>query len=83
LRTTGGLTSFFSGSRLPSDTDSTFSRPETRARHEPATDNGVPSGYVVEESLSVDNMFIFALLFWHFAVPLQRFAVMGSEVVDH
>jgi tellurite resistance protein TerC len=27
------------------------------------------AGYVVEESLSVDNMFVFALIFRHFAIP--------------
>ena len=29
------------------------------------------AGYVVEESLSVDNMFVFALIFRHFAIPAR------------
>ncbi len=30
------------------------------------------TGYVIEKSLSVDNVFVFALLFSYFAVPLQN-----------
>jgi len=29
------------------------------------------AGYVVEESLSIDNMFVFALVFRHFGVPMR------------
>jgi tellurite resistance protein TerC len=45
------------------------------------------TGYLVEQSLSVDNMFVFVMLFAHFAVPpdLQRrvllFGVAGAIVM--
>lgn len=29
------------------------------------------TGYLIEKSLSVDNIFVFVLIFTHFAVPLQ------------
>ncbi len=44
------------------------------------------AGYVVEESLSVDNMFVFALVFRYFAVPPQYqhkvlfYGVLGAMV---
>ena len=44
------------------------------------------TGYVVEESLSIDNMFVFALLFRYFAVPPQYqhkvlfYGVLGAIV---
>lgn len=44
------------------------------------------TGYVVEESLSIDNMFVFALLFRYFAVPAEHqhrilfFGVLGAIV---
>src|SRR5690348_968203 len=44
------------------------------------------AGYVVEESLSVDNMFVFALIFRHFGIPgrLQHrvlfFGVLGAMI---
>jgi tellurite resistance protein TerC len=44
------------------------------------------AGYVVEESLSIDNMFVFALVFRYFAVPLQYqhrvlfYGVLGAMV---
>jgi len=44
------------------------------------------AGYVVEESLSVDNMFVFALIFRHFAVPSKYqhrvlfYGVLGAMV---
>lgn len=43
------------------------------ARHSPAIGRQVSleflAGYIVEESLSIDNMFVFALVFRYFAVP--------------
>jgi tellurite resistance protein TerC len=43
------------------------------ARHSPAIGRQVSleflTGYIVEESLSIDNMFVFALVFRYFAVP--------------
>ena len=46
----------------------------TAARHSPGVGRQLSleflAGYVVEESLSVDNMFVFALVFRYFAVPL-------------
>ena len=45
------------------------------ARYSPAVGRQVSleflAGYVVEESLSIDNMFVFALVFRYFAVPLR------------
>ena len=44
------------------------------------------AGYVVEESLSIDNMFVFALIFRHFAIPAQYqhkvlfYGVLGAMV---
>ncbi|MCU1235429.1 MAG: Integral rane protein TerC family [Candidatus Solibacter sp.] len=44
------------------------------------------AGYVVEESLSVDNMFVFALVFRYFAVPMHLqhrvlfYGVLGAMV---
>ena len=44
------------------------------------------AGYIVEESLSVDNMFVFALVFRHFDVPARYqhrvlfFGVLGAMV---
>ena len=44
------------------------------------------AGYVVEESLSVDNMFVFVLIFRHFAIPLRYqhkvlfYGVLGAMV---
>ena len=44
------------------------------------------AGYIVEESLSVDNMFVFALIFRHFAVPARYqhkvlfYGVLGAMV---
>ena len=44
------------------------------------------AGYVVEESLSVDNMFVFALIFRHFAIPAKDqhralfYGVLGAMV---
>jgi tellurite resistance protein TerC len=44
------------------------------------------TGYVVEESLSIDNMFVFALLFRYFAVPAEYqhkvlfYGVLGAIV---
>ena len=47
----------------------------TAARHSPEVGRQLSleflAGYVVEESLSVDNMFVFALVFRYFAVPLR------------
>jgi tellurite resistance protein TerC len=47
----------------------------TAARHSPEVGRQLSleflTGYVVEESLSVDNMFVFALVFRYFAVPLR------------
>jgi len=45
------------------------------------------AGYVVEESLSVDNMFIFAILFSHFSVPMMyqprilKWGILGAVVM--
>lgn len=45
------------------------------------------TGYVIEESLSVDNMFVFLLIFGHFSVPLQYqrkvllYGVLGAIVM--
>ncbi len=60
------------------------------SRHSPGIGRQVSleflAGYVVEESLSIDNMFVFALVFRHFAVPshLQHrvlfYGVMGAMV---
>ena len=45
------------------------------ARHSPAVGRQLSleflAGYVVEESLSVDNMFVFVLVFRYFAVPIR------------
>jgi tellurite resistance protein TerC len=44
------------------------------------------AGYIVEESLSVDNMFVFALIFRHFAIPARYqhkvlfYGVLGAMV---
>jgi tellurite resistance protein TerC len=44
------------------------------------------AGYIVEESLSVDNMFVFALIFRHFAIPARYqhkvlfYGVLGALV---
>ena len=44
------------------------------------------AGYVVEESLSIDNMFVFALIFRYFAVPMRYqhkvlfYGVLGAMV---
>ena len=60
------------------------------ARHSPAIGRQLSleflAGYVVEESLSVDNMFVFALVFRYFAVPSRFqhrvlfYGVMGAMV---
>src|SRR3954470_21676017 len=60
------------------------------ARYSPAIGRQVSleflAGYVVEESLSVDNMFVFALVFRYFAVPPQYqhkvlfYGVLGAMV---
>ncbi|MES2047092.1 MAG: TerC family protein [Pseudomonadota bacterium] len=45
------------------------------------------TGYVIEESLSIDNMFVFLLIFGHFSVPLQYqrkvllYGVLGAIVL--
>lgn len=45
------------------------------------------TGYVIEESLSVDNMFVFLLIFGHFNVPVQYqrkvllYGVLGAIVM--
>lgn len=45
------------------------------------------TGYLIEQSLSIDNMFVFAMIFGHFAVPaeLQRrvllYGVLGAIVM--
>jgi tellurite resistance protein TerC len=45
------------------------------------------AGYVIEKSLSVDNVFVFLLIFSHFAVPLQYqrkvllYGVLGAIVM--
>lgn len=45
------------------------------------------TGYVIEESLSIDNMFVFLLIFSHFSVPLQYqrkvllYGVLGAIVL--
>ncbi|MDY7539516.1 TerC family protein [Undibacterium sp. 5I1] len=45
------------------------------------------AGYVIEKSLSVDNVFVFLLIFGHFAVPLQYqrkvllYGVLGAIVM--
>ena len=45
------------------------------ARHSPGAGRQMGleflTGYVVEESLSIDNMFVFALVFRYFAVPFR------------
>src|SRR5947209_7037054 len=44
------------------------------------------AGYIVEESLSIDNMFVFALIFRHFAIPARYqhkvlfYGVLGAMV---
>ncbi|MEO8595897.1 MAG: TerC family protein [Candidatus Solibacter sp.] len=44
------------------------------------------AGYVVEESLSIDNMFVFALIFRYFAVPMRYqhkvlfYGVLGAMI---
>jgi tellurite resistance protein TerC len=44
------------------------------------------AGYIVEESLSIDNMFVFALIFRHFAIPAKYqhkvlfYGVLGAMV---
>ncbi len=47
----------------------------TAARHSPELGRQLSleflAGYVVEESLSVDNMFVFVLVFRYFAVPMR------------
>jgi tellurite resistance protein TerC len=60
------------------------------ARHSPAVGRQLSleflAGYVVEESLSVDNMFVFALVFRYFAVPLRYqhrvlfYGVLGAMI---
>jgi tellurite resistance protein TerC len=60
------------------------------ARHSPAIGRQLSleflAGYVVEESLSVDNMFVFALVFRYFAVPLRYqhkvlfYGVLGAMI---
>ena len=62
----------------------------TAARHSPAIGRQLSleflAGYVVEESLSVDNMFVFVLVFRYFAVPLRYqhkvlfYGVVGAMV---
>ena len=62
----------------------------TAARHSPAIGRQLSleflAGYVVEESLSVDNMFVFVLVFRYFAVPLRYqhkvlfYGVLGAMV---
>jgi tellurite resistance protein TerC len=62
----------------------------TAARHSPAIARQLSleflAGYVVEESLSVDNMFVFVLVFRYFAVPLRYqhkvlfYGVVGAMV---
>src|SRR5450759_4638376 len=60
------------------------------ARHSPAVGRQLSleflAGYVVEESLSVDNMFVFALVFRYFTVPLRYqhkvlfYGVLGAMI---
>ena len=60
------------------------------ARHSPAIGRQVGleflAGYIVEESLSIDNMFVFALVFRYFAIPsrLQHrvlfYGVLGAMI---
>ena len=60
------------------------------ARHSPAIGRQLSleflAGYVVEESLSIDNMFVFALVFRYFAVPLRYqhkvlfYGVLGAMI---
>jgi tellurite resistance protein TerC len=62
----------------------------TAARHSPGVGRQLSleflAGYVVEESLSVDNMFVFALVFRYFAVPLRYqhkvlfYGVLGAMI---
>jgi len=62
----------------------------TAARHSPALGRQLSleflAGYVVEESLSVDNMFVFVLVFRYFAVPMRYqhkvlfYGVIGAMV---
>jgi tellurite resistance protein TerC len=62
----------------------------TAARHSPELGRQLSleflAGYVVEESLSVDNMFVFVLVFRYFAVPLRYqhkvlfYGVIGAMV---
>jgi len=62
----------------------------TAARHSPGVARQLSleflAGYVVEESLSVDNMFVFALVFRYFAVPLRYqhkvlfYGVLGAMI---
>jgi tellurite resistance protein TerC len=62
----------------------------TAARHSPALGRQLSleflAGYVVEESLSVDNMFVFVLVFRYFAVPSRYqhkvlfYGVIGAMV---
>ena len=53
---------YFYGHQMTSD----FKRPNSQITLEFIT------GYLIEESLSVDNLFIFLLIFRHFAVPRQN-----------
>lgn len=60
------------------------------ARHSPGVGRQLSleylAGYVVEESLSIDNMFVFALIFRYFAVPsrfqhrILFYGVLGAMV---
>ena len=60
------------------------------ARHSPGIGRQVSleflAGYVVEESLSIDNMFVFALVFRYFAVPsrfqhrILFYGVLGAMI---
>jgi tellurite resistance protein TerC len=62
----------------------------TAARHSPALGRQLSleflAGYVVEESLSIDNMFVFVLVFRYFAVPSRYqhkvlfYGVIGAMV---
>ena len=62
----------------------------TAARHSPELARQLSleflAGYVVEESLSVDNMFVFVLVFRYFAVPLRYqhkvlfYGVLGAMI---
>lgn len=62
----------------------------TASRHSPAIGRQLSleflAGYVVEESLSVDNMFVFVLVFRYFAIPLRYqhkvlfYGVVGAMV---